>query len=293
MTLFATEHLAGQDGGERVDRVSARGRLFRKYVALFVAVVSVALLANGLIEIWFSFQEQRTALVRMQSAQAEAAAAKIGEFIREIEGQLGWMTQLPWSARSPEEWRFDAVRLLRQVPAITELARLDGTGHEQARMSRLAVDVIGSQADLSADPKFVQAIANDLRNVAGRLNKSWAGTNARAVVPAAYYAAVDRFGSPVPRATLAMVSRDNPDAVNRVLTNLFAHALTAHTDAGGQGPTSRCRTVAADGNHYLIDSVRFSDVVFAVPGMPVTRQWPPTNKAISICSSTSCWPTIT
>lgn len=29
--------------------------------------------------------------------------------------------------------------------------------------------------------------ANDLRNVAGRLNKSWASANARAVVPAAYY----------------------------------------------------------------------------------------------------------
>jgi hypothetical protein len=92
--------------------------------------------------------------------QAEAAAAKISEFVREIEGQLGWMTQLPWTASSPNEWRFDAVRLLRQVPAITALARLDGEGREQAHISRLSVDVIGSQADLSNDPKFVQAIAN-------------------------------------------------------------------------------------------------------------------------------------
>src|SRR5215472_391972 len=154
MTSLATERVAV----EGADQIPARGRLFRKYIALFVAVVAAALLANGLIEIWFSYQEQRAALVRMQRAQAEAAAAKISEFIREIEGQLGWMTQLPWSASSPEEWRFDAVRLLRQVPAITELARLDGAGREQARMSRLAVDVIGSQADLSGDPKFVQTI---------------------------------------------------------------------------------------------------------------------------------------
>ena len=33
--------------------------------------------------------------------------------------------------------------------------------------------------------------------------------------------------------------------------------------------------------------------VFAVPGSPVIRQWPPTNSAISTCSSTSSWPTIT
>ena len=33
--------------------------------------------------------------------------------------------------------------------------------------------------------------------------------------------------------------------------------------------------------------------VFAVPGMPVIRQWPPTNSAIRIWSSTSSWPTMT
>ena len=36
--------------------VVMRSRLFRKYVALFVAVVCVALLTNGLSEIWFSYQ---------------------------------------------------------------------------------------------------------------------------------------------------------------------------------------------------------------------------------------------
>ena len=38
--------------------------------------------------------------------------------------------------------------------------------------------------------------------------------------------------------------------------------------------------------------VRTSSVL-AVPGRPVIRQWPPTNSAISTCSSTSSWPTIT
>jgi hypothetical protein len=52
------------EGAGRAPRV--RGRLFRKYVALFVAVVSVALLANGLFEIWFSYREHQDALVRIQ-----------------------------------------------------------------------------------------------------------------------------------------------------------------------------------------------------------------------------------
>ena len=37
-----------------------RGRLFRKYVALFLAVVCVALVTNGLSEIWFSYQEHKS-----------------------------------------------------------------------------------------------------------------------------------------------------------------------------------------------------------------------------------------
>ena len=77
-----------------------RSRLFTKYVALFVAVVAVALLSNGIFEVFFYYREHKAALIRIQHEQAEAAAAKIGQFIKEIESQLGWTTQLPWSAGS-------------------------------------------------------------------------------------------------------------------------------------------------------------------------------------------------
>lgn len=137
-----------------------RTRLFTKYVALFVAVVAVALLANGLFEVFFYYREHKASLIRVQHEQAEAAAAKIGQFVKEIESQLGWTTQLPWSAGSIEPRRFDALRLLRQVPAITELAQVDSTGRERLRVSRLAMDAIDSGIDLSDDPKFTQAVAH-------------------------------------------------------------------------------------------------------------------------------------
>jgi signal transduction histidine kinase len=137
-----------------------RGRLFRKYVGLFLAVVCIALLTNGLSEIVFSFQEHKTSLIRIQREQAEAAAAKISQFIKEIESQVGWTTQLPWSAGTIDQRRFDGLRLLRQVPAITELSQLDSTGREQLRVSRLAMDVVASKADFSKDPKFAEAVAH-------------------------------------------------------------------------------------------------------------------------------------
>lgn len=135
-----------------------RSRLFSKYVGLFVAVVLVALLPIGTLAVVFYYREHETSLVRIQREQAEAAAAKIGQFIKEIESQIGWTTQLPWLPGTVEQRRFDGLRLLRQVPAITELTQIDGNGREQLRVSRFAMDVIGSQADLSQEPKFVEAM---------------------------------------------------------------------------------------------------------------------------------------
>ena len=154
-TLPSAGGVASAEAGRGI-----RSRLFTKYVALFVAVVAVALLANGLFEVFFYYREHKAALIRVQHEQAEAAAAKISQFVKEIESQLGWTTQLPWSAGSIEPRRFDALRLLRQVPAITELAQVDSTGKERLRVSRLAMDAIDSGIDLSSDPKFTEAVAH-------------------------------------------------------------------------------------------------------------------------------------
>jgi signal transduction histidine kinase/CheY-like chemotaxis protein len=150
---------APQQAAAEAPVTKTRRRLFTKYVALFVAVVCIALVSNGVFDVLFYYQEHKASLIRIQREQAEAAAAKIGQFIKEIESQLGWTTQLPWSAGSIEQRRFDALRLLRQVPAITELAQLDATGKERLRVSRLAMDVVASGADLSNDPKFTEAVA--------------------------------------------------------------------------------------------------------------------------------------
>ncbi len=139
-----------------------RGRLLTKYVVLLAGLVSAVLVANGLVWIIFSYQDQKTALVRIQREQAEAAAAKIGQFVKEIEAQLGWMTQLPWSAVTSEQRRFDALRLLRQAPAITELSALDEAGREQLRVSRMELDVVGGGLDRSNEPVFTETRARKI-----------------------------------------------------------------------------------------------------------------------------------
>jgi len=139
--------------------VERRGRLFRKYVVLFVALVSGALVASGALEIYFSYQENKVALAQLQREKALAAANRIETFVKEIERQIGWTThpQLVTGKAALEQRRMDYLRLLRQVQPVTEVSQLDAAGREQLRISRLAMDTAGSQADFSKDPRFLEA----------------------------------------------------------------------------------------------------------------------------------------
>src|ERR1700675_3505808 len=68
MSVGATTILASI--GEKTGWRQISGPLFRKYVGLFLAVVCIALLSNGLFEIFFSYREHTEALIRIQREQA-------------------------------------------------------------------------------------------------------------------------------------------------------------------------------------------------------------------------------
>jgi len=137
--------------------MTLRGSLFRKYVIYFVAMVSTALIASDMVDLYFSYQENKAALLELQREKAAAAASRIDAYVQEIEHQLGWMRLPQMGGASLEQRRIDFLKLLRQVPAITDISFLDKTGREQLSVSRLGMDVSGSRADFSNDPKFTAA----------------------------------------------------------------------------------------------------------------------------------------
>jgi signal transduction histidine kinase len=145
---------------EREGPRRVRGRLFLKYVAFFVTVVCLALVCNDLLQLRFSIRDYTAMSIRLQQEQADAAAAKIGQFVREIEGQLGWVANLAWDDSNLDEWRFDLVRLLHQVPPIMEFTKIDASGRERLRVSRVVPDVVNSLADLSGTAPFVGAVSS-------------------------------------------------------------------------------------------------------------------------------------
>ncbi len=133
-------------------RFKLRRSLFQKYfLVLFVAVV-VPLLVNGISDAWFGYRDRRAMLDAVLRTEAASAAGKIGGFLQGISDQLGWTVQQTWAAGSEEQHRLDAVRVLRQVPAIVSVSLVDGEGLEQVYVSRIDLNRVGSRIDRSNEP---------------------------------------------------------------------------------------------------------------------------------------------
>lgn len=134
-----------------------RTSLFKKYFrALFAAVVVPLVIAGG-SEAWFGYRDQRARLNDLLDAEARLAAVKIEDFIEGIRGQLGWAVQLPWSENTGDSRRLDALRLLRQAPAIESLSLVDADGRERLFVSRIGLNRIESDQDLSWTPAVIGA----------------------------------------------------------------------------------------------------------------------------------------
>jgi signal transduction histidine kinase len=135
-----------------------RQPLVRKYALVFVSLVSGALLISSFLQMYFSYQENQAALLSIQSEKAAGAATRISQFLQQIERQIGGAVETgpPGSSVSIEQRRSDYLRLLRQAPSITEVSYLNDQGREELRISRLAMNVVGSGIDYASDPKYVR-----------------------------------------------------------------------------------------------------------------------------------------
>jgi two-component system, NtrC family, sensor kinase len=130
-----------------------------KLALAFVGLVSLVLVVNGSVDMWLGYREAESAAVQIQQEKAQATATRIGQFVAEIEQQIGWTTPPQWDALPLEQRRYDFIRLLREVPAISELTEIDGSGKEELELSRIAPDVVASGTNDADAPRFAEAEA--------------------------------------------------------------------------------------------------------------------------------------
>ena len=147
--------------------------LFRKYLIFLVMLVGGVLSVSSAIDLYFSYQETKQSIVRLERTKALAAASEIerylGQIVQHLRGTMqgaidvsalgtaGIGIQAGGHSRAAalaEQREIDFLRLLRNVPAITEVRHLDLAGKEQLRTSRLALDAVASGQDYADTPRI-------------------------------------------------------------------------------------------------------------------------------------------
>jgi len=142
------------DRGERI-MTMLRG-VIGKLVLPGLLIAGCAFLVSGAFDVRATWRQTETLMTKLQQAKAESAAGRIEQSLAAIQGQVALIALQP-PAASAEQRRIDSLRLLRQVPAIVEIAWLDASGKEELRVSRLSMDRIGSGTDFSSDVRYLEA----------------------------------------------------------------------------------------------------------------------------------------
>jgi hypothetical protein len=137
-------------------------RLIWKYAAVVVTLVAAAVVSVGLTELYFSYQDSKRALTRVEQDKASTAATSIEQQIQEILRELEAVAQptVDRGAAGLAERNEDFQRLLDREKFVSQLTYLDATGKERVRTSPLETDRIGSGIDFSRTPKFIRARAD-------------------------------------------------------------------------------------------------------------------------------------
>jgi signal transduction histidine kinase len=124
---------------------------------LILALVCGALLISGGIGLYFSYQENKVALASLQHEKALSAAARIEQFVLQIEQQLAYAALPQLGVEGLEQRRIEFLKLLRVVHAVTDITQIDAKGREQLSVSRLKMDEAGTDRDWSQEPAFKNA----------------------------------------------------------------------------------------------------------------------------------------
>jgi signal transduction histidine kinase len=129
--------------GDPAAETEPRGRLFRRYLFLILALVTGALLIPSSISLYFSYQETLAALHEVQQEKANGAASRIEQYIVNVHGQLRGAALPQLGADAMEQRRLEFLKLLTRVPDVTDVAYMAPDGCEKLRVSRLEIDQVG------------------------------------------------------------------------------------------------------------------------------------------------------
>ena len=139
---------------------SRQGRLLRKYAIVFGALVGGSLIAGSLLQLYFSYEQSKSALLQIESVEASSAALRIRPFVEYMTAQVTAI--LPSTGIgdvSREQRRTDFQALLHRAQEINDVSFIDKSGRERMHVFRLELDRLDEDLDRSMDGEFIETRA--------------------------------------------------------------------------------------------------------------------------------------
>src|SRR5918995_983961 len=136
-----------------------RGKLVRNYFLIFVTLIAGGMIASGLTEIYFRYYETQEQIGHIQGEAANAALAKIAQYILTIEGQMKSTTlsqHIAVRGFDPAH-KFELMKLLYIAPAIAEAVAIDDKGRPRLHVSRFRAILPEEESDYAKSAAFQQA----------------------------------------------------------------------------------------------------------------------------------------
>lgn len=148
-----------------MDAPTVRLSLFPKYALLITTLIVGLLAVSWAISLRISYEESIRHFRLLQNEKANAAASRIGEFLRDIEQHIGLVDMVDVrDERSTMLLRkYELLKLFKQLPQLFEVTWMDASGREQLFLSRANLDRWQSGRDLSALPGVKEALSGKLQ----------------------------------------------------------------------------------------------------------------------------------
>jgi signal transduction histidine kinase len=217
-------------------------RLIWKYTTVVVALVAAAVVSVGLTELYFSYQDSKRALTRVEQDKASTAATSIkqrmDEIVRELEGLAQPTSETGLAGLKEREQDFHALLVRHEL--MSELTYLDASGKERVRVGNGDIDRFNSGINRSRTAEFARtrgepqyfgplarerqgsqphmkiAVAEPLRDgvVIAAIDLRFVGEviDRVRIGTAGYAYAVDRRGELITHQDIDLVLRDEPFA---------------------------------------------------------------------------------
>ena len=147
------------------DLINGKGkrRLIRSYFLVSFLLVGLAILASGLIEIYYHLSDIREQTSLLQQEIANSAAYKVETFIEEIEGSMRSVTlsrEIIAHGLSPDI-DFQLHKLLKISAPVSEVFAADANGVIYKHVSRVRTIVLRDRQSISSTEAFETAIQGE------------------------------------------------------------------------------------------------------------------------------------